>query len=181
MEPVVDITLRAVLALLFALAAVHKLRDMASFRAALAEYRLLPATLVGAAAAALAGTELLTAALLVAAPGWRSAGPLAAAVLLLLYGGAIAINLARGRHDIDCGCAGPGARRPISGWLLVRNAALTAMALAAAVPVTSHPRPLVWIDALTVVAAVAALAIIYAAIERLLANLPGMARVRGTA
>ena len=177
MDPVADITVRAALALLFALATMHKLWDMAGFRTALAGYRLVPTRLVGAAAATLAGAELLTVALLAGSAAWRSAGPMVAAMLLLLYGGAVAVNLVRGRRDIDCGCGRPGARRPLSGWLLARNATLAAAALVVLLPVT--PRPLLWLDALTVAGAVAGLAIMYAATERLLVNLPGMARVRG--
>ena len=37
----------------------------------------------------------------------------AAALLLALYAGAIGVNLARGRRDIDCGCGGPASRQPI--------------------------------------------------------------------
>jgi len=85
----------------------------------------------------------------------------------------------RGRRDIDCGCGAPGARRPLSGWLLARNTTLAAAALVALLPVA--PRPLLWLDALTVAGAVASLATMYAATERLLTNLPGMARVRGAA
>ncbi len=179
MDPVATVTLRAALALLLTLAATHKLRDMESFRAAVAGYRLVPAFLVGPAAVALAGGELLAAALLIASPGRPAAGPLAAAALFLLYGGAIAVNLARGRRDIDCGCGGPGARRPISGWLVARSAALAVLALAAAVPVASPPRSLVWIDALTIAGAVATLGVAYASVDRLLANLPAVARTRG--
>jgi hypothetical protein len=181
MDPVAIVTLRAALALLFTLAATHKLRDMETFRGAVAGYRLLPAPFIRPAAVALASAELAAAALLVASPGWPAAGPLLAAALFLLYAGAIAVNLAVGRRDIDCGCAGPGARRPISGWLVVRNVALAIVALAAAVPVASPPRALVWIDALTIAGAVATLVVAYASIDRLLANLPAVARARGIA
>jgi hypothetical protein len=151
---------------------------MESFRAAVAGYRLLPTPFIGPAAVALAGAELVAAALLVASPGWPAAGPLLAAALFLLYAGAIAVNLARGRRDIDCGCAGPGARRPISGWLVARNVALMVIALAAAVPVATPARALVWIDALTIAGAVATLVLVYASVDRLLANLPAVARAR---
>jgi hypothetical protein len=42
MDPVFDSTLRAALALLFLVAAAHKLRDLGRFRATLADYRVLP-------------------------------------------------------------------------------------------------------------------------------------------
>ena len=50
--------------------------------------------------------------------------------LLVLYSAAIAINLLRGRRDIECGCGGAATHVPLSGWLLARNAALMATALA---------------------------------------------------
>ena len=145
-DPAVDAALRAAFALLFLVAASHKLRDPGRFRTTLAEYRLLP-------------------------------GPVAAAAVLAVYGAAIAVNLARGRRHIDCGCVGPAVRRPISGWLVARNAALAAAALAAVAPV--RPRPLVWVDALTVMGATATLAALYASVDRLLAHAPALARLRG--
>ena len=107
----------------------------------------------------------------------RAPGPVAAAAVLVVYGAAIAVNLARGRRHIDCGCAGPAVRRPISGWLVARNAALAAAALAAVAPV--RPRPLVWVDVLTVMGATATLAALYASVDRLLAHAPVLARLRG--
>ena len=178
MDPVIDATLRTALALLFFVAAGHKLRDLGRFRATLAEYRLLPAGLVPLAAALVVGAEAAAAGALLV-PGTRATGLVSAATLLLVYGAAVAINLARGRRDIDCGCAGPAVRRPISGWLVARNAALAAAALAAVAPV--RPRPLVWVDALTVMGATATLAALYASVDRLLAHAPALARLRGEA
>jgi hypothetical protein len=145
MDPAVAVTLRTSLALCFAVAALHKLRDVAAFRATLGEYRLLPAVAVPAVARAVPVAEAGVAAALVAlgAPGL-----VAGAALLLVYAGAVGVNLARGRRRLDCGCAGPAARRPIGEWLVVRNVAVAAAALAAAAPVAA--RPLVWLDALTV-------------------------------
>ena len=40
MDPAIDLTLRAALALLFLVAATHKLRDPAAFRATFADYRI---------------------------------------------------------------------------------------------------------------------------------------------
>src|SRR5205809_721868 len=100
MDPVIDATLRTALALLFLVAAGHKLRDLGRFRATLAEYRLVPA-------------------------------------------------------------------------------ALAALALAGLVPV--HPRALLWVDALTVAGATAALAAFYASLDRMIVFAPGLARLRGDA
>jgi len=173
MDPVLDLTFRAALALLFAVAALHKVRDPRGFTATLADYRLLPEGIAGAAGMVLVGAELAVVAALVID---RRAGLAGAAALLVLYGGAMAVNLARGRRHIDCGCAGPAARRSIGGPLVARNAILATLALAALLPVV--PRQLLWIDGITIAAATVALAACWAAMDRLLALGPGLARMR---
>src|SRR5436309_12419152 len=178
MDPVIDVTLRMALALLFFVAAGHKLQDLGRFGATLAEYRLLPARPVPLAAPLAVAVEVAAAAAPLV-PGARAPRLLSAATLLLVYGAAVAINLARGRRHIDCGCAGPAGRRPISGALVARNAALAALALAGLFPV--HPRALLWVDALTVAGATAALAALYAALDRMIVFAPGLARLRGDA
>jgi hypothetical protein len=178
MDPVFDSTLRAALALLFLVAAAHKLRDLGRFRATLADYRVLPGGLVAPAAALVVAAELGVATAL-AVPAGRALGFAGAAGLLAVYAAAIAVNLVRGRRHIDCGCTGPAARRRISGWLVARNAVLALVALAGLLPVV--PRPLVWVDALTVAAATATLAALYAAADRLLALAPDLAALRGGA
>jgi hypothetical protein len=178
MDPVVDATVRAGLALLLLQAAWHKLGDLAHFRSTLAAYRLLPARLVPVAAPVVVGTEAGVAGLL-AVPAARVPALVAAAGLLAVYGMAIAINLARGRRDLDCGCTGPAVRRPISGWLVARNAGLAAVALATAAPEAA--RPLGWMDACTVAGATMALAALHVALDGLLAQGPAMARLRGQA
>jgi hypothetical protein len=175
---VVDGIVRAGLALLFASAAAHKLRDRRRFRETLAEYRLLPAAAVSIVAGLLIAVEAGIAMSLVTIGG-RLAGLTGAAAVLVVYAGGIGINLARGRRDLDCGCAGPAVRRPISGWLVGRNLVLAALALAATAPVS--PRALVWADGLTIVAATAALVALYAACDGLVAQLPAIARLRSVA
>ena len=177
-DPAVDAALRAAFALLFLVAASHKLRDPGRFRTTLAEYRLLPGPVVPLAAMLVIGVEVVVAIALLA-PARRAPGPGAAAAVLAVYGAAIAVNLARGRRHIDCGCAGPAVRRPISGWLVARNAALAAAALTSVAPV--RPRPLVWVDVLTVLGATGTLAALYASADRLLAHAPALARLRGEA
>jgi hypothetical protein len=171
-DPAVDLALRLALALLFLGAAATKTRDLGAFRAAVADYRLLPERAAPALAAALVAAEVVVGIALALGP--RAPAALAAASLLALYGGAIAVNLARGRRDLGCGCGGPAARQPISGGLVARNAALATAALAGLL--STATRALVWIDALTVVGTVAALAALYAATNALIAQAPALAR-----
>jgi len=174
MDPAFSLAVRGALAVLFLAAAVHKARDFAGFRAVLADYRLVPGWAVGCAAALVVALECGVAIALPLTPQ----GPWPAAGLLGLYTGAIAINLVRGRRDIDCGCAGRTARQALSGWLIVRNVVLGAAALATLAP--SPPRPLVWLDACTIGGAITALAAAYATLEQVLAAAPRLALLRGS-
>lgn len=113
--------------LLFAAAALHKLWDFTAFTGYVADYRLVPERLSRAAAALAAGAELLAVGLLVV-PGGQAAGSSLAIALLLFYATAIAVNLARGRDRIECGCG--GAVQPLSRTLVLRNLALSAVVAA---------------------------------------------------
>ena len=116
------------LAGIFLFAAAHKVRNYLAFRGILGQYRLLPDALLPIAAPAVVAAEVAAAlALLNPAsllPGMTAASP--ATLLLSVYTLAIAINLARGRTGIDCGCGGEAT--PLSGWLLVRNGLLLGLA-----------------------------------------------------
>ena len=101
---------------LFASAAWHKIHNFAEFKGFTAAYRLLPPPLVGAASRSVVFLEVAAVvALLFGIPGFE----LLAAGLLTLYAVAMAINLFRGRSDIDCGCG--GAAMPLSTALVIRN------------------------------------------------------------
>ena len=174
MDPTIDLTIRAALGLLLGVAAWHKLHDPRRFTATLGEYRLLPARFVPAAAGCVVLAEMGAVVALVL---WPRCGAAAAATLLAVYGSAIAVNLARGRRHIDCGCGGPAARREIGAWMVGRNALVAVAALVAAlVPVAT--RELVWLDACTVVAATAMLAACWTATDHLATLAPGLARLR---
>jgi hypothetical protein len=127
------LTLALALATLFAAAAAHKLRAREQWPAVLRQYRLLPEVLVAPVAVLLPPTEALAAAALLW-PRTSTAGALTGAALLLAYTCALAINLRRGRASIDCGCLGARRRQGIAPWMVGRNLALAAVALALLLP-----------------------------------------------
>lgn len=175
MDPVAGLLLRTFLAGLFGTAAWHKLRGPAEFRAALAAYGLIPAWAVPASARLLPCLELATALALVT-PGFDAVAPIAGLSLLALYSGAIAVNLARGRREIDCGCGGPSLRQPLRPSLLARNALLVGVAILCLFPVRA--RPLAWVDGVSFAFGLLVLVALYASGNRLLANAPALARLR---
>lgn len=164
-DPVVALVVRGGLVLLFASAAFHKLRDRAGFASVLAAYRLLPEAVVPAATIVVALTELAVAAAL--ALGSTVVGPAGALALLCVYAVAIAVNLARGRRTIDCGCGALGARQPIGEWLLARNAFLALGAASLLRPVAG--RALSWVDVLSIAGAVVVAASVWTAAHALAA------------
>lgn len=175
MDPVMPLVVVLSLALLWIVAAVHKLRGFAVFLIILADYRLIPRRAIHACAVAVVAFELgLGFGLLI--PAARSLALAGSALLLVTYAGAIALNVVRGRRFIDCGCMGPVGHQPLSGWLVARNLSLALLALAAMLP--SQGRALVWFDAVTVVAAIGSAALLYIATNRLIANSPDLARLR---
>ncbi len=178
-DPALGLILRGALSVLFGWAASHKLRDVAAFREALANYDLLPRRRLTPAALLLIAMEIGVAVALWL-PRRGPSAALAAAGLLGLYAGAIVVNLIRGRYDIDCGCTGAAGRQPLSAALAARNGLLIAAALASALPATA--RSLTWVDGLTVGFGVTMLALLYAAVDGLLALAPRVAnRLRGRA
>lgn len=166
MDPLLAWVIRGGLALLFGTAALHKLTHRRDFYAAVLAYRLLPPRRALAMARGLPVFEALLAGALLA--GLAPALPVAAA-LLAGYAAAIAINLRRGRREIDCGCG--GAPQPLSGWLVLRNLALAGSATAAWLLPATGRLPGAG-DFLATLAALAALAALYLAIDQLLANAP---------
>ena len=120
------------LAWLFAVAALHKLRAPVYYRSLVT--RWLPGVPgVRQTVFAVAALELILA-LSLLVPALRSAALLAAAMLLLLYAALMGSQLAQGRRDVQCGCAGPASAAVISPALLLRNLLCGALALTALVP-----------------------------------------------
>ncbi|MSR01539.1 MAG: methylamine utilization protein MauE [Gemmatimonadetes bacterium] len=170
LDPAVGWIVALSLGLLLGAAALHKLREPARFRSALAGYRILPEGALGLAGIVVIGTELGSTVLLVL-PATRPLGGGLAATLLAGYGAAIALNLLRGRTRIDCGCLGFGTSERIAWWMVGRNGVLAAAALAVRLP--SGARTLEGLDWLTVAGTVAAIAALFSAASRL-ASLPSL-------
>jgi hypothetical protein len=164
LDPAIGVLLLACLALLFAAAALHKLRDLPHFTEVLRAYRVLPDGAVHLAPVVPVAELAVAAGLL--APGLRSGAALAGAALLLVYAAAIGVNLGRGRRDLACGCGGPDDARPIAPWMVARN--LTLALLLAATLLTWRERPLSTTDGLTVAGGTLVATLLYVCVDRLL-------------
>jgi Methylamine utilisation protein MauE len=119
-DPVAGYLIVWSIALMFASASFHKLRDMRAFAESVAGYRLFPA--IGARAAALS-TVLIEVAVVAMSlwPASRRMANLLGVCLLAAYAMAMALNLARGRKGLNCGCGAADEHHPIALWMVVRN------------------------------------------------------------
>jgi uncharacterized membrane protein YphA (DoxX/SURF4 family) len=129
----IALAIRLLLALVFLTAALGKIRHRLAFQGVVANYRLLPEIAVPAFALLLPLVEAAVAgALLFAPPPWPEAS---AAILLMLFAAAMAINIWRGRRHIDCGCFQSALKQTLSWTLVARNAGLALLLVVpAAVP-----------------------------------------------
>lgn len=164
-DPLIVLIISASLALLFFMAARHKMSAPGQFQATLAAYRLLPEALVAPVAKVLPLLEMLVV-FMILIPMTRPFAAVIAAVLLSVYALAMAVNIARGRSDIDCGCG--GQPQLLSPWLLVRNLVLIAGSCLLLAP--NSDRAIVWPDAFLLVLMTAVLAMVYLVVEQLVRN-----------
>ncbi len=176
LDPTLPHMFAALLAIVFLGGAWQKLRDMDGFVMAVEQYRLLPAPWAPPVAWALLLAEAC-AGLLLLPLATRATGAVLALAVLAAVTLSVAVNLLRGRQDIDCGCGGPEGGQHLSWGLVLRNGMLS---LAAALSrLAEAPRDLVWLDGLTVVAGTLALYGLYAAANQLMANRPRLLKLRG--
>ncbi|GAB3626466.1 hypothetical protein PTE30175_00316 [Pandoraea terrae] len=179
-DPVVRHLGTATGAIVFLISAQSKFRNRAAFAAALDAYRLLPGAMIPVAAAAVLIAEALLAIGLIR-DETRAASATGLLVLVGLFAAAIAVNLVRGNRDIDCGCWG-FVDRPadsgggISGWHIVRAAALGVLLAPALFDTTE--RPVYWVDYLTVLLGVACALTVFFTFDLLLANRPKLSQSR---
>ena len=143
-------------------ALMHKLRERQRFSAALAAYRLVPEGLLAAAVWLVVFAESLVVFLMLSNP---SLGMLLAVALFGGYGVAIAINMARGRSHIDCGCGDEPT--PLSWRILLRNVTLVSLAVYGSY--AGNPEVSLGVLAVGISLGLVAL-ILYMAFEQLIAN-----------
>jgi hypothetical protein len=152
LDPAIGWTVVLVLAGVFGAAALSKFRALDAFVGVVHNYRLVPEPLERSIAYGLPLIELAIA-VGVLVPAARASAALAA------------INLVRGRRDIDCGCFATVLRQRLSWPLVLRNLLLAVVALLV-VPGLGVRR-LGWLDFVTIACASTALVLVYAAVSRL--------------
>lgn len=174
-DPVLLYAASAALACILLLGALEKLKDMTAFAAAVRAYEIVPAALGGLFAWGYVLTEALAGALLLA-PAQRASGAVLALLVLALATAGVALNLARGRRDIDCGCGGPAMRGAaargvgLSWWMVVRNALLALWTLPGLAAVQGASRSLQWADAASVFGLAMSAVALYFTANHLLAS-----------
>ncbi len=134
LDPFISLFIRTGFAGLFALTALHKLRDLSHFREIIAGYNIVPLQLIFIVVFLLPALELFIAIILVLMPVM---GILAACALLGMYAMVLAFNIARGHTQIDCGCFWGGAQSafPSLNWTQVlRNVGLITVLLVSFIP-----------------------------------------------
>ena len=114
--------------LVFLLAAAQKLGHRRILSGVIANYRLLPRWAAMPAAMVLPPLELTVAVFLLCAPAapWAA---LAGIALLMLFADAMAINLLKGRAEIDCGCGQSFLKQSLRWILVSRNVVLASLLL----------------------------------------------------
>jgi len=116
---------RLILGALFLWASATKVPDMAAFAESVANYRIVPPALVPAAAAAVVGIEIVAGVALLA-NAWARAAAWLLAALLSVFTAGLASALLRG-IDLACGCFGGSS--PATGWTVLRDVVLLALAV----------------------------------------------------
>jgi hypothetical protein len=114
---------RLTIAVIFALAAYHAMREWTEFGGIVEQYRIIPHRLARLTARILPLLEWLAGVALVL-PKTSRVGAVLGLCLMALFTAAITVNIARGRLAIDCGCGGASGQK-LSRGLVVRNLVLT--------------------------------------------------------
>lgn len=128
-SPWLSIRAQIGLGAIFAAAAVPKILDPPAFAHMIYNYRLLPGSAVNAAALVLPWIEIWVGAALILG-FWKRTAAWISGAMLLLFVGALTVNLVRG-NPVNCGCFDLHAKdRPKAElladmrWTIVRDAAI---------------------------------------------------------
>lgn len=145
-EPVITAYAQVLLLIVFGTAGWSKLRSLEAFEGVVYNFRILPESIAGLFSRLLPVVEIAVAAGLVL-PMTRAGAAAAALALLAMFCVAIAVNLARGRREIDCGCFSSTLKQHLGGGLILRNIVLAGLAgLLVWQPVTSSQmQPALWL------------------------------------
>jgi hypothetical protein len=161
---------RLSIAVIFALAAYHAMREWAVFGGIVEQYHMVPRRLAQFVAWILPPLEYLIAVCLVV-PATSRVGAVAGLSLMAVFTVAIGVNLTRGRVSIDCGCGGASGQK-LSGGLVVRNLLIALGLIAAWI---APQWGLVDIVTATGMAGAAlALTVLYFAVNQLMTNFQAM-------
>jgi hypothetical protein len=153
---------RFTIAMIFALSATHSMRDWAVYTAQVTQYRILPVHLARIASWILPPVQLAIGIMLVI----TNTACIPGLALMALFTAAIAINVARGRTDIDCGCGGATGQK-LSWALVTRNLILCGLL---AIGLAAPPRSWDAATLVTIIGATVFLLTLYFAAGQLLAN-----------
>ncbi|HEY3270503.1 MAG TPA: MauE/DoxX family redox-associated membrane protein [Geothrix sp.] len=132
LHPKLTMAVRIALGLVFIAAALPKIGDPPGFAKAIWAYQLVPGPALNPMALVLPWLELFCG-LALCLGIWIRAAAAWVAMMLLAFGFALSINLAR-HHPVDCGCFGGAAQKTMAEqfadmrWSLLRDAGLLLLA-----------------------------------------------------
>jgi hypothetical protein len=178
LDPVVGTVIVSSIALMFAVASFHKLRDMRAFVESVAGYRLFPARGGRVIAVGVVLMEVAVVAMSIW-PSSRSVANILSIALLAGYATAMAYNLARGRDDVDCGCGAADEHRPIALWMVMRNLVLISGVGIAMLPWSV--RTVAWTDLITIAGGVTVASVFYLIVDRLFGQVEPLRIIPGSA
>lgn len=148
------------LATLFLVEGARKLAGPAKFRDAMASYGVIPPGLLRPTAVALPIAEIVSGIAL--SVSLRTPVPL---LIMLSYGAAIYLSMAKGTTVDDCGCSFGAQNSPLSRWHAIRAGALAMLA-----GIVTWSMPFAQPDWWQVLPAVASLWLTYLACDQLIST-----------
>lgn len=163
--PLVNLASLVFIILVMVRASMHKAFDIHEFQGFVADYEVLPESLVKPVTYAIVASEI-GAVILMLIPSLRELGLMLTIALLAIYALSMGVNLVRGKTSIECGCG--GTPQLLSYTLIVRNVALIIFAV---LPLSGIEREFEFIETLLAMAAGVFLWVFYQFFEQTNANM----------